>query len=284
MTKRKKIIAKDAPQPEPRQPDPIGERLIADGYAPNEFILDLGGGISAKNLDTYPWNLPSRLFTFPVETLRGPDGIRRIALQHPLLSEHPLAQELVAKGYELSSPGECVNDCGVSVADIDKGSWWHAVDLIEHHPQELLNTRQFTTDEDLAAAVCFRCQYPHTKGPLTTLLREMRAIMKALDVPEPPVSVSTFRSSFSEPHPCVNEDKVTRWPINTGHALKCAESAETAWTFIHAIEQGWFENRGGYLQWAARGRAVHSGSEPAPVFTPAMPTSAPVQGRQLSLF
>ncbi len=115
-----------------------------------------------------------------MQTLRGPDTVRRIALRHPLLAEHPLVRELVAKGYELSSADECVNDSGTPFSFFECGEWWHAVDLISSHHDELLKTRQFTTELDIMAAVVFRCHYPEGKRTLSTLVKEMRAVMDAL--------------------------------------------------------------------------------------------------------
>src|SRR3546814_18959480 len=40
-----------------------------------------------------PWNLPSRLFQFPIEVIRAEqDEPRKIGLRHPLLAAHPFVQ------------------------------------------------------------------------------------------------------------------------------------------------------------------------------------------------
>ena len=286
MAKRKQAkVAKEKQVQLSPEPDPIGERLIADGFAANSFLLDLNGVRAAYEHEPYsfPWNLPSRLFTWPVDTRRGPDGVRRITLRHPLLVEHPFAQELLAKGYELCPPEECIDEYGGVEWNGNLGTWWHAVDLIEN-PQELLQTRQFTTDEDIAGAVSYRCSYPR-KSPLPGLLREMRSVMTALGIPEPTTDDSrSIMREFHQPSLCKSEEGTERWPINTHRALKSADSTSIAWAYIHGIEQGWFENKNGFLQWSPRGRAIFDG---APVTThtntsPARPL-APEQS-QMSLF
>ena len=68
----------DEPTAHPK-PDTIGAALIAHNLVPNEFLLDLNGGLNAGGTERgYPWNLPSRLFQFPIEvTKQGEDGMRK---------------------------------------------------------------------------------------------------------------------------------------------------------------------------------------------------------------
>lgn len=239
--------------------DRIAERLVADGFFPNEYHVEHDGSFATWRTEreyAYPWNLPSRLFKFPAHTDLGPDGVRRIGLLHPLLIDHPLVKEIIAKGYDICSAEECVNECDVPLSHISHGEWWHAVDLIERNYRELLNTRQFTTTNDIAAAVCYRCSYPHAKGPLTTIVREMREVLEAIEITEPDDSSVGVLASFSKPYANHGEGKKAkaRWTVCSNRALKTQESGAIAWAYIHGIERGWFENVGGYLGWTAKGR------------------------------
>lgn len=241
--------------------DHIAERLVADSFFPNLSHVEYDGTLAAERRQTeyaYPWNLPSRLFRFPAHTFRGPDGVRRIGVLHPLLFEHPLILELRAKSYELVNAEECLNEHGVSASHTHHGSWWHAVDLIQSHPRDLVATRRFTTDANITGAVCYRCSYPHEKGPLTRLVAEMREVMTVLTAAEPEDgSVSTI-AGFYKPGPVYSDGSGKksrpRWPINTMRALMSEDSAAAAWAYIHGIEKGWFQNDRGYLQWSQTGR------------------------------
>src|SRR3546814_18461236 len=75
----------------------LGDKIIEAGLAPNGFILDLNSGLSVPRGFELPapWNLPSRLFRFPIEVCkpRG-DRPRTIGLRHPGLAEHPFVQSV----------------------------------------------------------------------------------------------------------------------------------------------------------------------------------------------
>ena len=72
--------------------DTLGELLVAKGFAPNLVVLDINRALDVPHGFTLPapWNLPSRLFRFPIEAC-PPDGDqpRKIGLRHPLLADHP---------------------------------------------------------------------------------------------------------------------------------------------------------------------------------------------------
>jgi hypothetical protein len=229
--------------------DQLAERLVADGFFHNQYQLESDGAFNTGSMQVtydFPWNLPSRLFQFPMQTLRGPDNVRRIALRHPLLAEHPLVREIVAKGYELSPADECVNDCGTPMNLIDNGEWWHAVDLISSHYNGLLKTRQFTTDLDIFAAVAFRCEYPAGKGSLTTLVKEMREVLDVLGSNEPGDCESPVRDLFASP-------KAAADTIQAHFTIKCERSESLAWAYIHSIENGWFTCKKRFLTWSRKG-------------------------------
>src|SRR3546814_7167367 len=71
------------------QADQLGDQIIAAGFAPNGFVLDINGALDVPRDFplSAPWNLPSRLFQFPIEVIRAEqDEPRKIGLRHPLLA------------------------------------------------------------------------------------------------------------------------------------------------------------------------------------------------------
>lgn len=235
--------------------DYLGEALIEKGFAPNGFVLDLNHSLTVPYEMELPapWNLPSRLFRFPIEVCEATkDRPRRIGLMHPLLGEHPFVQRVAAElGIELD-PNGAPNAYGVSKQRT--GLWWHAVDLVSAGMwRELLETRRFTTDDDIAGAVCYGMDYsPHDSerdGHISTA--EAREIMAAIGAEEPEDRTALLLD-MADPRPCEQEKGQVRWPINSGYDT----DAETrAWGRIFGIESGWFaRDRGGFLQWTQTGR------------------------------
>lgn len=285
-------VAPAQPTPAP-DPDLIGEKLIADGYVPNLFLLDLNSSLGGFNLiERYSgtvWGLPSRVFQFPVITHRGPDGLRRLALAHPLLAEHPLVMELRARGYDvLESTEDCPNRNWVT-RDAQLGEWHHAVDLISKHYRDLLSTRQFTSDIAIYGAVAFRCEYP-TNDALTRVAREMREVMAALESPQPS-SLYPLAGMFAAPHASTSEGKKKpAWPVNQriGHGQSSELRESLAWAFIMGIEAGWFINVGGFLQWSEHGRkeyarcvVVQPAADRSPVESESPAESLPIDGAEI---
>src|SRR3546814_12151144 len=71
--------------------------IIAAGFAPNGFVLDINEALDVPRDFplSAPWNLPSRLFQFPIEVIRAEqDEPRKIGLRHPLLAAHPFVQHV----------------------------------------------------------------------------------------------------------------------------------------------------------------------------------------------
>ena len=90
--------------------DALGELLVAKGFAPNLVVLDINHALDVPHGFelSAPWNLPSRLFRFPIEVCR-PDGDqpRKIGLRHPLLANHPYVRHVEALlGFEIVRHGE----------------------------------------------------------------------------------------------------------------------------------------------------------------------------------
>lgn len=251
------------PSPEVRPRDELGETLVAHGLVPNEFILDLNHSLTVP-YDMQmppPWNLPSRMFRFPVETTGSFDKIpRRIGLMHPLLAEHPFVLHVENKlGFPLDSNG-APNDHGYSKQRL--ATWWHAVDLVSAGMwKDLLATERFTTPDDIAGAVAYGLCYSREKGKpcLTTL--DARKIMTHLKADEPEDRPGLL-THFMRPMPCKADKGPERWPINS----LAGSASDKAWAYIASIENGWFlKDRSGFLNWTPKGRdrfAAVVGTEP----------------------
>lgn len=244
--------------------DALGELLVAKGFAPNLVVLDINHALDVPHgfALSAPWNLPSRLFRFPIEVCR-PDGDqpRKIGLRHPLLADHPYVRHVEALlGFEIDRHG-APNRYGYTSAPTAR--WWHAVDLIGAGQwRELLETQDFTEPGCIMRAVAYGCRYSDHEdkkaaGYITTA--EARAIMREMGATEPDDRRAIMRA-FSEPQICRQDNASEHWPINGGP--RCAE--DLAWGFIIGIEDGWFKHdRSGYLQWSQVGRDRYAAGDSA---------------------
>lgn len=141
--------------------DELGAQIIANGFAPNDFLLDLNGGLSVPHGFPLPapWNLPSRLFRFPIEVCKARgDRPRTIGLRHPDLAAHPFVQHVEAVlGFKLD-PNGAPNEYGYSTCG--EFGWFHAVDLvIAGEWRALLDTEDFTSDRSIFGAIDFGLRY-----------------------------------------------------------------------------------------------------------------------------
>lgn len=252
--------------------DELGEKLIACGFVSGGYMLDLNRTLSTPPdmVLAAPWNLPSRLFRFPSEF--GdllPDGSRAIGLMHPLLSDHPFVAHVETCLGTTLDPGGAPNRCGYS--NCGTALWWHAVDLVSSgNWRALLETRQFTTQDDIVRAVAFGCRYSTEGRNKTPLLStaDARAILRTMDCEEPRHRAANLRR-FDAPAPCAPDGGSPHWPIN---ALQMA-GEDIAWGMIHGIEDGWLNYRSGHLEWSPLGRERHGAD---------MPETTPNQSRQQS--
>lgn len=246
--------------------DELGEQLIEAGLAPNGFILDLNHSLTVPHTMELPapWNLPSRLFRFPIEVSEARVGSpRRIGLMHPELGDHPFVRQIEALGFELD-PNGAPNAYGVSKTST--ALWWHAVDLMTSgHWRDLIETRRFTTDRLIGQAVAHGLRYSDHReeggrsGHIST--SEAREIMRLIGWDEPQ-SRSEALFSFDRPSPCKQDSGKVHWAINTGRIAPLTE----AWGMIHGIEDGWFaHDRAGFLHWTEKGRERHAAGD-APTF------------------
>ena len=235
----------DEPVEAPK-PDTVGDALIQNGFVPNSFLLEINRALTTpSDMEMpYPWNLPSRLFTFPIEITRQlDDGSRKMSLRHPLLAEHPFVKRIE-------------ETIAVQIASDDEphgyGEWWHAVDLISRRmSRELLDTARFTTPEHIACAVSYGLDYsPHEGKKRMGYIsaKDAREVMDAIDAPEPQDMDGLIKQHFLPPA----ETDPSRWPIN--QAVRDQPYAN-AWGHILGIEAGYFaHDRAGFLGWTALGR------------------------------
>ena len=246
------------------QPAELGAQIIAAGFAANDYHLDINGALDVpRGFElSAPWNLPSRLFQFPIEVIRAEqDEPRKIGLRHPLLASHPFVQHVESVlGIEIAPEG-VQNRYGYS--NREHGAWHHAVDLISAGLwRELLATQDYTTPRCIFKAVAYGCRYSHhedkkASGYINTA--EARQIMAEMGASEPEDRAALIRS-ISAPSPCQQDRGTVHWPINVLN--KCAE--DEAWTFIIGIEDGWFQHdRSGHLQWSQQGRDRYAAGDSA---------------------
>jgi hypothetical protein len=245
----------------------LATQIVERGLAASTFLLDINRSLTMPRDFPlpYPWNLPSRLFQFPIEvSTDNGDGTCRIGLMHPLLAAHPFVQHVeAALGLTLDAHG-APNAYGVSKAR--NGQWWHAVDLVSAgHWRALLDTREYTTAEDIARAVAYGLTYSRHDGRPTGHLSplEARAIMAAIGASEPASRRGML--AFGTPSACKPDTSAVHWPVN--HPGLPAN--DVAWALIHGIEDGWFaHDRSGLLHWNGQGRERHATGE-ADTFTTA---------------
>lgn len=251
-----------APAVAPRVDD-LAARLIAAGFAPNDFILDLNRGPAVPRglVLEAPWSLPSRLFRSPIEFMdakRG-SGPSRLLLRHPKLSAHPFVQQVEA-AVEQPIAWEPEDEFGRPMGSLYE--WFHSVDLMsDEHWRDLCCTSEFTTREDLLKAIAFAvsCSAGHEgaakKRPLLAL-ETARYLLGVLGADEPVDRSGGFLGGkglwpghIVERHP--RTDKITseRWAVNI-----MDRGAAGAWAHVHGIEDGWlYRDRSGHLQVSKEG-------------------------------
>lgn len=238
--------------------DELGEALIAHKLVPNDFILDLNHGLTVPyDMEMpAPWNLPSRMFRFPIEVTEPP---RRISLAHPLLVDHPFVRHVQ------ETLGIVIDPQAAPQGFKANATWWHAVDLIGRW-KDLLETERFTTPDCIAGAVDYGLSYSSHEGKkrdghINTV--DARKIMAHLGSQEP-ADKPGLMHQFMRPSQCES-----RWPINTASS---ATSFDKAWALIVGIETGWFKHdRSGHLQWTQAGRDKFTAVVGVPDVTPELP-------------
>lgn len=249
-----------APAPTPRPPDHLGDQLIDAGFARNTYLLDTNHALSipADFSLPAPWDLPSRLFQYPIEVHPPTDDLpRQIGLRHPFLADHPFVKH-VESVLAVAIPRDPVrNQWGYSSART--AQWWHAVDLIsEGHWHGLIDTAQFTTPANIFRSIIFGLRYSSQQDDRSRngylALRDARTMMSFLGATEPSDRTTIVRTLCA---PTLNstDRKTEHWPVNTGGT--CAE--DNAWAVIIGLEDGWLAyDRAGFLEWSDSGRARYA--------------------------
>lgn len=245
--------------------DALGELIVAKGFEHNAYLLDLNRSLSVPRDFPLPapWNLPSRMFQFPIE-VRQPDGDlpRKIGLRHPLLAEHPFVKHVEAELQVEIDPNGAPNRYGYSSGPTAR--WWHAVDLITAgHWRDLLETLRFTEPANVMRAVAYGCRYSYHEdkkaaGYIDTVAA--RTIMREMGAIEPQ-DCSAILRGFMQPIATHPDSGSEYWAINQGHNMP---AERVAWGMIFGLEDGWFtHDRSGHLQWSAYGRDRFEAGESA---------------------
>lgn len=223
--------------------------LIENGMGTNAFLLDINRALSSTVPLTAPWNLPSRLFQFPVEVSKGDsEGQRKIGMMHPALGEHPFIKHVEKITGQPLSPDGAPNEYGVS--NQPTAQWWHAVDLVSSgHWRELIQTQQFTTPALIAQAVGFGLDHrPDASRGMTTA--DARVVMLALDFAEPD-AVAHLCEVMEKPQLHTHSNGKS-WTVRANHGTR---GAAKTWGLILGLELGWFVyDRSGFLAWTQKGR------------------------------
>jgi hypothetical protein len=232
--------------------------LISSGFAPNDYHLDLNRKLAVPydQVLPAPWDLPSRLFRFPIEVGdKTPQG-RQIGLMHPHLADHPFVRQV---GEVLGTPvpvGGAPNAHGYSCVRL--GLWWHAVDLMcAGKWRELLASRNFTTDQDIAGAASLALSSSRSgqEGGLGALsVSNARKVMAAIGSREP-ADITPTLLAVMRPGPVKQDSGVEHWPVNDS-----GRDDASAWLRIIGLERGWFDyERSGHMFWTQVGRDRYAG-------------------------
>jgi len=232
-------------------------------YIPSDYVLGLNGSlmVPADMELPAPWDLPSRMFRFPITVSEAAeDGTRRFGLMHPLLGDHPFVRRVQADLGVVLDPEGTPSAHGFSKAHT--ALWWHAVDLVSSgHWRDLLETRQFTTDEAIAEAVTYGLDYSPYEGERRyghISVAEARTIMGEIGCAEPAERLCVLRR-LAAPSACSSEKGKVRWPVNSGTDL---DTPSRAWSRIFGIEAGWLKHdAAGFLQWTELGRDAYAAAD-----------------------
>lgn len=223
----------------------LAQRIIAAGFAANECMLNINCAIQMSNdfQPGQPWDMPSRLFRFPIATdsCDGGKGVK-VSLLHPLLAEHPFVRHVEETLGIAIEPDD-------STVGAEMGLWWHAIDMVEHGCIDALNeTRRFTSSRCVYRAVALHLNYKPRKGA-TGGTKYARDVLDLFASQPPGDRVGCIRR-LMEPSPCAG-----RVPVNTGPTIA---SEDAPWALIFAIEDGWVKHdASGFARWTEKGREMY---------------------------
>lgn len=218
------------------------DALIKHGVL-NADILHLNSVVTVPRsfeLDGH-WGLPSRLFRHPI-SIEAND----LRLKHPGLSEHPFVRHLE------TITGNSIQYLAPKYTD--HSLWHHAVDLaMAGMYQELMTTREYTTDENIVGALCFALCHRNDDPMKVLTVKLARQLAKALGCTEPRDRATTIKGL---PAPSVVKGECgVRYPVN---GIRSG-NPEHLYALIHGLEDGWFTHIGDHIQWTAQGRDFHAG-------------------------
>jgi hypothetical protein len=233
---------------------PLEDILVAEGLAQSRYVLEINGHLQVPVDENFgdPWNLPSRLMQFPLEARFDKTGQMRVGLMHPALAEHPFVKRVakVIRPHKIGLSG-APNAAGYSQAP---ATWWHACDLIRSHSDDLLRTRQFTSEGDIVRAVSHALDH---RGGGDFGPPEARKVLTAVPAP-PPANIVDTVLMLSPPSVVQPEKGPPYWPINSTRR----DWSGLSWLRVWGIEAGWFNySRTQYLGWAPHGRSMYHSVE-----------------------
>lgn len=215
--------------------DPLVDRLIEAGVAPNEYLLSINRAIHVAACD-----LPSRLFQWPIEFVdrsRRDDGHSVLLLNHPDLAGMAFVDE-IEKRTGVRPHWEPTDEFGRDRGERHRYS--HALDLLtDEHWRDLLATRNFTDRAGIVAGLKYHADY----GGLGT--DAMRAMLAETDEPEPDDRSAAYLASERVHVTNAQQGKFVGFDPAPG-------SAASVWAAVHGLEARKFiRDRSGFLRFSA---------------------------------
>lgn len=242
----------------PPRIDPIGEALTSLGIVRGSALLDMDECLMVPHAFKlgHPWNLPSRLFIFPIGVTKcRAREQRQLYLLHPELRPHPFVEWIEQKlNVEILSDPPANADSMITASD---RQWQHALDLVTTGEIEgLHNTRRFTTDAHIFRAVVLALvrHGPSRARPNPLFdVHAARLLLTLSGVPEPARHMLDLASCVQPPKPQHIRSFTTHWLVEAGHN----PPEKIAWAIIRMIELGYvFYDFNGYLEWSELGKEI----------------------------
>jgi len=236
--------------------DPVGEALTALGVVRGPALLDLDECLMVPQTLKlgYPWNLPSRLFIFPVGvTPYRAREVRQLYLLHPELREHPFVAWIEREtGVQVATETPPAVSSAITAAD---RQWQHATDLVTAGEIfGLHQTRRFTSDSYIFKALVRALvrNGPSRDRPAPMFdVHAARLLLQLSGVAEPSGNCSEMPRHVLAPEPQKIKPFSSHWLVQA--AKEAPENV--AWTLIHMIESGYaFYNFYGHLEWSESGK------------------------------
>jgi len=133
--------------------------------------------------------------------------------------------------------------------------------LIKNHWKELIDTRRFTTDNDILAAVAFKLQWgvygEEKKTPISKHIADMRWVLAQLGSQEPAYTPQEIVKVFDRPSPITTDHNTGKpckayYNVNKRFGGLKTEPEAHAWGLIHAYEHGWIDRKI-FPRWTEKG-------------------------------